>query len=151
MTQAIAVATAVGNGPAFSAYASSNTTLTNATFVKVNFQTKEFDTNTNYSTSTSRFTPTVAGYYILQTGIGFTGSATSESEIGLYKNGSVVRYGMDIITAGGSLLYNIQGNWLVYANGSTDYFEIYLYQNSSRDAVAAQFVTYFTGVLVRSA
>jgi archaellum component FlaF (FlaF/FlaG flagellin family) len=135
--------------PAFSAYASSNTTLTNATFVKVNFQTEEFDTNNNFASS--RFTPTVAGYYLLQTGVCFTGSATSESEIGLYKNGSALRYGMDIITAGGSVLYNMQGNWLVYANGSTDYFEIYMYQNSSRDVSASQFQTYFTGAMVRSA
>jgi hypothetical protein len=138
-----------GNMPAFSAYASSNTTLTNATFVKVDFQTEEYDTNNNFASS--RFTPTVAGYYLLQTGVSFTGSATGESEIGLYKNGSGFRYGMDIITAGGSVLYNMQGNWLVYANGSTDYFEIYMYQNSSRDASASQTQTYFTGAMVRSA
>jgi hypothetical protein len=135
--------------PAFSAYASSNTTLTNATFVKVGFQTEEYDTNNNFASS--RFTPTVAGYYLLQTGVNFTGSSTAEAEIGLYKNGSALKYGMDIITTGGSVLYNIQGNWLVYANGSTDYFEVYVYQNSSRDVSANQTQTYFTGVMVRSA
>jgi hypothetical protein len=134
-----------GNMPAFSAYPSSNTTLTNATFVKVNFQTEIFDTNNNFASS--RFTPTVAGYYQLNCCISFTGSVTSECIAAIYKNGALYQSNLDII----SLIYNISGTWLVYANGSTDYFEVYVYQNSSRDVTATQALTWFSGAMVRSA
>jgi hypothetical protein len=139
-----------GNMPAFSAYASSNTTLTNATYVKVNFQTELFDTNNNFASS--RFTPTVAGYYQLNVAISFTGSVTSESSIAIYKNGSVYQQGgLDIITSSSSVLYRTSASWLVDANGTTDYFEIYVYQNSSRDVNASQTQTWFSGSMVRSA
>jgi hypothetical protein len=134
-----------GNMPAFSAYPSSTTTLTNATFVKVNFQTEIFDTNNNFASS--RFTPTVAGYYQLNCCISFTGSVTSECIAAIYKNGALYQSNLDII----SLIYNISGTWLVYANGSTDYFEVYVYQNSSRDVTATQALTWFSGSMVRSA
>ena len=137
-----------GNMPAFSAYASSNTTLTNSAWTKVNFQTEVFDTNNNFASS--RFTPTVAGYYQLNATVGFTGSVSSESIIAIYKNGSWYQQGLDIITTGGSLLYRICGNWLVDANGTTDYFEVYVIQGSSRDATLGQTQTYFTGAMVRN-
>ena len=60
--QAALAAGVAGNGPAFSAYQSTQQTgISSATFTKVNFQTEEFDTNSNFASST--FTPTIAGYY----------------------------------------------------------------------------------------
>ena len=44
----------------------------------------------------------------------------------------------------------INGTCLAYANGTTDYFEVYVYQNSSRDAYAVQAATWFQGAMVRS-
>ena len=42
---------------------------------------------------------------------------------------------------------------LVYCNGTTDYLEMYAFQQSSTDAVAllGGLYTYMTGVLVRAA
>ena len=56
------VTTQVG-APAFSAYIASPQTVTSSTWTKANFDTKEYDTASCYSTSTNAFTPTVAGYY----------------------------------------------------------------------------------------
>lgn len=137
---------AQGNGPAFSAYAGSATTLTNGAYTKVTFDTEEFDTNNNFASS--RFTPTVAGYYQLTSCIGFSASVASEAVLALYKNGSNYKYAIDIQA---STLVMIQGTFLVYANGTTDYFEIYVYQNSSRTSVASSSQTYFQGAMVRSA
>ena len=53
------------NTPAFQAYASSNQNMTPSTFTKVNFAGETFDINSDYDTSTSRFTPTVAGKYFI--------------------------------------------------------------------------------------
>lgn len=53
----------IADQPAFSAYQSVAQTLASTTITKITFTTEEFDTNSCYDTSTSRFTPTVAGYY----------------------------------------------------------------------------------------
>ena len=55
--------TLAGNGPAFSAYKTSNQTISVNTWTKSTFTVEEWDTNSNYDTTNSRFLPTVAGYY----------------------------------------------------------------------------------------
>jgi hypothetical protein len=49
--------------PAFSARAATTQSLSNTTYTKVTLGTEEFDTNSNFASS--RFTPTVAGYYLI--------------------------------------------------------------------------------------
>ena len=61
--QAALAANVAGNGPAFSAYQSTLQSFSSNTVTKVLFQTEEYDTNSNFASS--RFTPTVAGYYQL--------------------------------------------------------------------------------------
>jgi len=51
-----------GNGPIFSAYSSAGQTVSNNTITKILFDTENFDSNSNFASS--RFTPTVAGYYV---------------------------------------------------------------------------------------
>jgi hypothetical protein len=137
-----------GNMPAFSAYAGSQTTLTNNVYTKVLFDTEEFDTNNNFASS--RFTPTVAGYYQLNAAFQLTGIAATETVIALYKNGSVFKYGIDIVVASTGT-WALSSSFLVYANGTTDYFEIYAYQNSSRNTAASFSGTWFNGSMVRGA
>jgi hypothetical protein len=138
-----------GNMPAFSAYANSGTTIANASFTKVLFDTENFDTNNNFASS--RFTPTVAGYYQISAGVSQAGTLTGNNNVlGIHKNGTWSVVGS---TAGGS---SNNGYWsvsgLLYMNGSTDYVEIYLYQNSGGTITTNTGVqTVFTGCLVRSA
>jgi hypothetical protein len=55
-------------GPAFSVYQSSQQTgISNQTWTKVTLTTENFDTDSKFASS--RFTPTVAGYYQLSGGI----------------------------------------------------------------------------------
>jgi hypothetical protein len=76
-----------GNMPAFSARAATTQSLPNATYTKVTLGTEEFDTNSNFASS--RFTPTVAGYYII-TGSVIVQSQASAVIVLIYKNGSSV-------------------------------------------------------------
>ena len=88
------------SAPAFYAWAGANTSLTNNTWTKVLFNTSLYDTNSNYSTSTSRFTPTVAGYYLL-TVCTETNSFTGNGQAMFYKNGSYyARAGISDQTSG---------------------------------------------------
>jgi lipopolysaccharide export system protein LptA len=156
---AIAVGSAGGfvtNGPAFSAYANATLqTITSGSQQKVLFQTEEFDTNSNFANS--RFTPTAAGYYQLNAEVRLDGtSGTGEMMIVLYKNGAEYKRGTN--QQGTQIAANFWAmtvNSLVQANGSTDYFEIYVQQGSGADrtvtAVNNPAITWFNGCMVRGA
>lgn len=140
-----------GTGPAFSAYAGASTTLTNNADTKVLFDTEEFDTNSNFASS--RFTPTVAGYYQINSAIRIQGVASGNTVyISLYKNGAAYKLGNLVIQPNtGDPIFIVTS--LVYMNGSTDYVEIYGFQNfgSTRTTQASSGTTYFNGAMVRGA
>ena len=137
-----------GNMPAFSAYASAGTSISNATFTKINYATENFDTNNNFASS--RFTPTVAGYYQISAGTRFGSITASIVVMYVWKNGSGFQSGSGSGVSSGYVYPSI--STLVYANGSTDYFEIYCYQNTGGSTTSDAGSDYtFTGVLVRAA
>ena len=138
-----------GNMPAFSAYQSSAQTLSNATFTKMLFQTKEFDTNNNFANST--FTPTVAGYYQVSSQVYF-GNTLGNNILQVNKNGGGYKRlfsapnPADAGSGGGSCI--------VYCNGTTDYIEIYGYQSTGGSLTipfAQSDLVWFQAVMVRAA
>jgi hypothetical protein len=135
-----------GNMPAFSAWQSSQQTLSANTYTKINFQTEEFDTNNNFASS--RFTPTVAGYYQLTTCITVGASATNIILV-IYKNGSSFKWGF--YNGGVGTLNACNMSTLVSANGSTDYYEVYASFGTGQVVDANSEHTYFQGCLVRAA
>lgn len=144
-------ATAPTSGPLFSVTCSAGTSLVTATFTKLGFNTIVYDTNSNFSTSNNRFTPTVAGYYQFNAAF-FLGSNTSTRPIiSLYKNGSAIA---QYLSVGSSLVggINYPLTYMTYANGSTDYFEVYGYQDSGStlSTNSSGAVTYFQGYLART-
>ena len=109
------------NMPAFSAYISATQSVTSGTDTKIAFNTEEFDTaNAFDSTTNYRFTPQVAGYYQISIGLTGAGTAVTDVEIAIYKNGSYYKRGM---TQGSS--NQVGMSVLMYLNGSTDYIEFY--------------------------
>ena len=146
-----------GVAPTFSAYQSSAQSITGSTFTKVQFQTKSsaglaWDTNNNYDNVTNyRFTPTVAGYYQINSVINFP-QTNGTNLLSIYKNGTEYKRGVQsflVATTGGGMLgLNVSG--LVYCNGSTDYIEIFAYIGATQTLVAST-LTYFDGCLVRGA
>jgi hypothetical protein len=150
MTAAVTLA-ALGNGPAFSAYPSTTTTLTANTDVKVTFDVELFDTANCFSSS--RFTPNVAGYYSVNVclQVNFWNGTIFSAQV--YKNGSFYQNGQTAYpqTVGG---VRASISTLVYLNGTTDYIEGYGYQyaaTSNNVVVASSGATYFTACLVRAA
>ena len=119
------------NTPAFQAYASSNQNMTPSTFTKVNFAGETFDTNSNYDTSTSRFTPTVAGKYFIASQITTTYSGTGPANeyMELRKNGSNIKRGNQR-GADHGYGFNYVAE-IVEFNGSSDYVEIFSYGDPS--------------------
>lgn len=144
--QAALAANVAGNGPAFSIYATGTTSVPTSTYTKVIFNGSIFDT-TGGMVSSSRFTPTLAGYYYI-TGSAYF-SSSSESFVQIQKNGAELHRGTDH----GSQVYSRTVSGLVYLNGSTDYVEIYTYQSSGSTVTvsATMSQTIFQGFLARSA
>lgn len=149
ITQADLAANVAGNGPAFSAYASNSQTINQAVDTKIQLNTEEFDTNSNFDKDTNyRFTPTVAGYYQISWCVA-VGNASSESL--LFKNGS--RYKIASTgTSDGAYAFS-SGSTIVYLNGSTDYIELYTYitGGSAKSTLQGSIFTYMNGAMIRAA
>jgi hypothetical protein len=135
--------------PAFSAYQSSAQTLTGATFTKISLQSEEFDTNSNFDSTTNyRFTPTVAGYYQFNAALQ-VGASASTALITFYKNGS--EFKRPTYMSGSSVVNSAGGSALIYCNGSTDYVEFYALLGTGQALNAIANSTWFQGSMVRSA
>jgi hypothetical protein len=138
-------------GPAFSAYLSTNQTITSSTYTKIQINTEEFDTNSNYDNATNyRFTPTVAGYYQVNGTMRYDASTTpTRAIIGIYKNGSEFKRGNDLGNNSTEAIIST----LVYLNGSTDYIELWGYISAITAVIgtAGQALVYFQASLVRGA
>jgi len=142
------------NGPAFRAYISTGQTIASAgAQVKVTFGGETFDTDGCFASST--FTPTVEGYYQLNATVRIAGtSGTGENMLVLYKNGGEYARGTNGSgTEIGANFYSMQVSDIVYANGTTDFFEVYIQQGSgsNRDTTAGTNISYFSGCMIRGA
>lgn len=151
VTQTMLSTNVAGNGPCFRAYQSSGTSINNTTFTKILFDTEVFDTNNNLASST--FTPTVAGYYYVTVIVRLPGSMANKSIAPyIFKNGSSYQ-GIEGVVGGDTSDASMANSAIVYCNGSTDYIEFYVWQNSggAKTTVTGATNTSFSGFMVRSA
>jgi hypothetical protein len=142
-----------GNMPAFFAYLTADQSITSSTYTKIAYDAEVFDTNNNFASS--RFTPTVAGYYQISAGFDNTNSTAGvvRAILTVYKNGSQFIHLADFATGSA---YTITGSALVYCNGTTDYIEIYGFLNATGPnftglVASSIYYTWMSGTLVRSA
>ena len=113
--------------PTFAGYSSTSQVISNGTFTKLQIDAEDFDTNSNYDIANYRFTPTVAGYYLFTGRVEVTTNPSATDQLlGVYKNGSNHAYIGE--RTGNAATRGISGTVLIYANGTTDYFELYYYQ-----------------------
>jgi hypothetical protein len=136
-----------GNMPAFSYWQSVAQTLSSATFTKITLTSSNFDTTSGMYAS-SRFTPTVAGYYQVN---GSVGIATTGTRVitAIYRTGANIQYGNDSGAAG--TVYTSAVSGVIYLNGSTDYVELWCYFGTGQNTAASQVQTYFNCAMVRGA
>ena len=121
------------NRPAFQAYLGSNQTVADATATKLNINTKVFDTDSCYDTSLYRFTPTEAGKYLVYGNAEWysTGNTFNFGATRIYKNGSILFSLGNNGNASGGAQVGKEPSGVVIMNGSTDYLELYVYQDTS--------------------
>lgn len=144
VTQSTIATGVAGTGPAFSAWASANQTFSASGETKVNFDTELWDTNNNFASS--RFTPTVAGYYQINACVS---AALTTGYVFIAKNGAVYNRGFQTQSA----VVSFTVSSIVYCNGTTDYIEIYLGNQTGSSTTVNNLatLTWFNGALVRAA
>lgn len=111
------------------AYCSTAQSIPTATNTKIAINTKSFDPSGIVDTTNNRIKPTKAGYYQINGQVLFDNVADAFCQ--LYLNGASIAIG----SRGGSNIGNgITVSDIIYLNGSTDYIELYIYQNSGANA-----------------
>jgi len=134
-----------GNMPSFSAYLNGSQTLSTATITKILYDTELWDTNNNFASS--RFTPTVAGYYQINSVINVN-TTGCRVYLAIYKNGSTYQTGPD---SGLANVYAEGISSIVFCNGTTDYIEIYGQFGVGQNVSQGSVYTWFNGSMVRGA
>jgi hypothetical protein len=152
-SQNVSIPKGVGGTPSFSVYRNAAQSISNSTFTKIQFDTKNFDTATAFDITTNyRFQPTVTGYYQINGVVSMAGSTVSVMGVEIYKTGaSYVRGSVSTNNTGLGGISSASA--IIYLNGSTDYVELYVWQGSG-GALGIQTgnnVTQFSGALVRGA
>lgn len=142
--------------PSFSAHRNNvdATAITTGVTQVIQFPTEDWDTHNWFDTATGRFTPQVAGYYRINGQLAFTTGIAQGNRLFAYllKNGGIVKRG--VMFAGSPA---DEGRprvaALVYANGSTDYFQIASHANSTGNYTISGSAdgTYFQAELVEAA
>ena len=130
------------NTPVFFAYRSSNQNINDDAATKIEFNAEFFDGDSTYDASTNyRFTPAVAGKYLLNAGLVITPNQTDgiNGFLHIYKNGSTfIRIGSDttFYPNDGASGFNPVISIIVDSDAD-DYFEVYGQCNTSDSAASA--------------
>ena len=134
------------NTPAFLATRSAVQSIANATATKVQFDTELFDTDNTYDNSTNyRFTPGVAGKYVITSMVKLQNCGTDKILYNsIYKNGSVLSPASSVQLSGRNDDHSNIVTVIDVAN-TTDYYHIEVYHDAggSRDLLVNN--TYFSG------
>jgi len=146
---------ALGDIPVFDVWLNGFQTLTNNTYTKLQFDTVVFDTHSFFDLANNRYTPTIAGYYDIGLMYRADDGATTSIEVAMYKNGSVYRRVIENTNISSQgYLRMMSASYLVYLNGSTDYVEFYIAQQSAATADygynAIPYANHMFGRLVRA-
>ena len=144
------------NNPIFSVARSGAFSIASNVNTRVPYNSVDFDTNSGWNNTSYQYKPTVAGYYQFTWGVlinALTAGGTQEFFSAIYKNGTTYTWGIDLTPS--TVHYSFtSGSCILYLNGSTDYVEIYVYQNSGAAAniepSAGAFPMRFTGYMLRS-
>jgi hypothetical protein len=138
-------------GPSFAARNNAAQTITNNSSSVIAFDTEYFDTDSCYNTSNYRFTPNVAGIYLINCSIQMA-SMTGVISLDIRLNGT--RYCNSALNQDGSGLQTVDSSVLVSLNGSSDYIDVTIFNNSgaNKNTVASpsnNLVNHFSGCYMR--
>lgn len=139
----------IESGRAVGCFSAGHTTTChpNNSTVKVPYVTEDWDVSGWYDAADSKYVPQIAGYYRLSAALrsGTSLAGGTLVHLGLYKNGSIWKWRYGEVMEGQA---GVAGTWLVEANGSTDYFEIYVSTTADMTSSADATTGYFQGEFI---
>jgi hypothetical protein len=143
----------IQNGPFFSARQTSNQNIANTTLTKVEFSTEIADPSGTYDNSTNyRFTPGVVGKYLIGANVTVKDVGDGKKvQVAIYENGSNMNGSQAAFmnTNGVNENLTVGGTWLLDVDSTSDYYEIYVYQNKgSTQELRGDFFNNFYGFRV---
>ena len=153
-TAATGLAYTTPNGPAFRAYRTTSTQSFSAnTWTEVQLNGESYDTASCFDSTTNyRFTPNKAGYYQFNGASNNQRSGTGLLYGAIYKNGAGAA--VTGFQLGSADTFSPVVNDIIYMNGTTDYVELYVYDQAATSRIVVQSATgdtsYFSGVWIRS-
>ena len=131
---------AMKNTPAFQSFLSSTQSISASSYVQIQFDLKDYDTNTCYNNTGSSttlngltapaysFVPNVGGKYLISSALNSATSTDFDAFIvAIYKNGSQINRVINSVRHFDTVLTS----FVVTANGTGDYFQIYGYTEQS--------------------
>jgi hypothetical protein len=116
------------NTPAFLARndGSTSQSIASTTWTEITvFNTEEVDTNSAYNTTTSRFTPQVAGKYVFFANVLYTTLPSGGLYIGISKNGNITGNANTDYLFASANIYGPLGACILDLNGTTDYVSVF--------------------------
>ena len=136
------------NAPAFSATQSSGQSISTSTETVLVFDTIDYDVTNDFNTSTYKFTPSVAGYYLFTGFIRMNITNGKILSVRLQKNDSLIKNIIES-TTGAAADNGYSFSTVVYANGTTDNFRLQLAHTSgvTETTTAGSAYTTFQGTL----
>ena len=131
----VTVAGGLSNTPSFQATVNGSQTIATGTATKIEFDTENFDTDGTYNVSLYRFTPAVAGKYLIHGRIGWATEPVEDKAqyTQIFKNGSLV-FEANRRTAASTGNDATVACIAIVDLGASDYVEIFGYHNSGSDA-----------------
>ena len=143
-------------GDVFWIYNSSDTSLTDATYVKIALNTAQYNIGGGtHDTSNYRYTPSIAGYYAYSGQVCLTpdGSDLGNFIVNVRKNGTTISF-VDAYR-GKTGRHSASTSGITYMNGTSDYFDLWCYRETSLSqnafASGSNGATFLSGHLVRKA
>ncbi|HXH23691.1 MAG TPA: tail fiber domain-containing protein [Vicinamibacterales bacterium] len=135
--------TTATSGPSFSVHKNgTDQTVTSGVITQITWNNEDFDTNNNFDLSTERFTPTVAGKYIVTLTLTCTNATTGCVAL-IYKNGS--NYQRTTFRSDDGSATSVV---VIDMNGSSDYVEGFGRNDGSTTFAGDTTLTKFTGALI---
>lgn len=128
----------------FSAYLTTATNFDNGGFAATVFNVEEYDTGSNYSISTGKFTAPVNGFYDFTATLSHNNAGDYAAGLALYKNGSVCKQGGIVTGPNASASVTVINLQLV----AGDYIQVFNTTSTAGLAITAnQNQAYFMGGL----
>ena len=123
------------NTPVFRAYRNGSQALANNSDVTIIFNVENFDPQGTYNTSNGKFTPAVAGKYLLYTHCKFSASSDqSQHELYIKKNSSIIAAHTLWSSSNNSIGIQVSD---IFDSDTNDEFTIQLYQNTGVSGITA--------------